>query len=46
MKILFPDLSIEIGRDVAKTIERVVKSGWLILGNEVAQFEKEFFTLR
>jgi dTDP-4-amino-4,6-dideoxygalactose transaminase len=32
----------ELGKDYSKAFERVMRSGWYILGNEVEAFEKEF----
>jgi dTDP-4-amino-4,6-dideoxygalactose transaminase len=32
----------EIGADINEAISRVLRSGWFVLGNEVAQFEQEF----
>ncbi|NJE54443.1 DegT/DnrJ/EryC1/StrS aminotransferase family protein [Thermococcus sp. 21S9] len=32
----------EIGDEILRAIQRVIESGWFILGNELNQFEKEF----
>ena len=45
MNVAFTDFRRErkeIGHEVDKAIERVVESGWLVLGQEVLEFEKEF----
>ncbi|MDQ3194187.1 MAG: DegT/DnrJ/EryC1/StrS family aminotransferase, partial [Bacteroidota bacterium] len=45
MKVPFGDLSREyneISKEIDGSIERVVKSGWFILGKEVESFEKNF----
>lgn len=45
MKIKFLDLQ-KINQsyepEISQTIKKVIDSGWYILGNEVATFEKEF----
>ena len=45
MKIPFVDLNTQyksIKNEIDSAIQRVLDSGWFVMGNEVIEFEKEF----